>query len=437
MGRKIKLTHSHIQLKHLTLVILSSVFFCFHASAQIYYDAIISNKTLPIKSLLVTPTNDSLDYAVLPLLGGKTLTVEFDILENDSRYLRYEIIHCDRNWRKSNLFDSDYMQKSGELTIDDYENSFNTSVLYVHYRFSFPNDNLKIVLSGNYILQIFDTESNALLLQKRFVVTEQLVELQAEVKRPNIVQYADFYQQLSLQIVPHGFDLSSFDKDLFVCYRQNGRWDKTINNIQPNHISGDGTLVFNDNRNANMLGGAEFHEFNFKNFNYASYPVDYFTKENGKYAAILRLDKIQPAYIYNDNGDLNGKFCIALSQNFDNQTSADYAHILFTLPYFRTAQDTLNPYVFGSFNNWELNAENKMNYNEDKKQYEASILLKQGYYGYTYLFASNDFKTIDMTAIDGSFYQTENDYEIFVYFYDYKIGYDRCVGYKKINSRKQ
>ena len=89
------------------------------------------------------------------------------------------------------------------------------------------------------------------------------------------------------------------------------------------------------------------------------------------------------------------------------------------------------------FNNWELNAENKMNYNEDKKQYEASILLKQGYYGYTYLFASNDFKTIDMTAIDGSFYQTENDYEIFVYFYDYKIGYDRCVGYKKINSRKQ
>ena len=146
MGRKIKLTHSHIQLKHLTLVILSSVFFCFHASAQIYYDAIISNKTLPIKSLLVTPTNDSLDYAVLPLLGGKTLTVEFDILENDSRYLRYEIIHCDRNWRKSNLFDSDYMQKSGELTIDDYENSFNTSVLYVHYRFTFPNDNLKIIL---------------------------------------------------------------------------------------------------------------------------------------------------------------------------------------------------------------------------------------------------------------------------------------------------
>ena len=436
MGRKMRNTHSHIWLKHLALLALSSVFFCMHASAQIYYDVVTNDRSMPVKSLLVTPTDDSLDYAVLPLLGGKTLTVEFDILENDSRYLHYQILHCDRNWRKSTLFESDYMQKLGELTIDDYENSFNTSVSYIHYRFSFPNDNLKILRSGNYVLQIFDTESNALIIQKRFVVTEQLVELQAQVKRPNIVQYADLYQQISLQIVPHGFNLSSFDKDLFVCYRQNGRWDKTISGIQPNHISGDGVLVFDDNRNANMLGGAEFHEFNFKNFNYASYPVDKFIEDNNTYTAILQPDKIQPAYIYNDNGDLNGKFCIAISQNFDNQTSADYAHVLFTLPYFRTAEDTMNLYVCGSFNNWKLNAENQMHYNEDKKQYEASILLKQGYYGYTYMFASNDYKTIDMTSIDGSFYQTENDYEIFVYFYDYKLGYDRCIGYKKINTGK-
>ena len=88
----------------------------------------------------------------------------------------------------------------------------------------------------------------------------------------------------------------------------------------------------------------------------------------------------------------------------------------------------------GAFNDWALSKENKMTYNDEKKQFEADILLKQGYYGYTYIFASDDLKTIDYSSIDGSFYQTENDYEIFVYYFDYNLGYDRCIGYKLINS---
>ena len=104
------------------------------------------------------------------------------------------------------------------------------------------------------------------------------------------------------------------------------------------------------------------------------------------------------------------------------------------LPYHRNYYDTLDLYVFGGFNDWKMNDENKMTYNEEKQQYEATILLKQGYYNYKYVKASADFKTIDEIGIDGSFYQTENEYEIFVYFYDYAQGYDRCIGYKKIKN---
>ncbi len=392
-----------------------------------------------IKSLQITPSNDSLGYEILPLLGGKKLNVSFDILDDEIHWIGYRFIYCDRNWKEddNNMI---ALNITGNMVLDgnNVESSFNTSVSYQHYSFSFPNDEVEFMLSGNYVLQVYEEVGEQgreyILFQKRFVVTEQLIEIQANVKRPDVVQYIDDHQQIEMKIIPHGFDLSSFDKDLFVCYRQNGRWDKTIKGIQPNHISGDGTLVFNDNRNALFLGGAEFHQFDFKNFNYASYPVDYFEHEYGKYTAVLKPDKIQPSYIYKDNGDLNGKYCIAISQHFDKNTSADYAKVHFTLPYFKNYYDTLSPYVCGAFNDWALSKENKMTYNDEKKQFEADILLKQGYYGYTYIFASDDLKTIDYSSIDGSFYQTENDYEIFVYYFDYNLGYDRCIGYKLINS---
>ena len=300
-------------------------------------------------------------------------------------------------------------------------------------------------MSGNYVVQVYEQvyegedeyayESDIVLIQKRFVVTEQLVEIQAEVNRPNLVQYMDDSQQISMKIVPHGFDLSTFDKDLYVVYRQNGRWDKTISGIQPNHVSGDGSLVFNDNRNALFKGGNEFRNFHFKSLRIATTPVDYIEKNDGKYLVYLHPDRDWHA-AYTSTTDLNGNFLTSEDTHNNADYCADYADVKFTLPYHRNYYDTLDVYVFGGFNDWKMNDENKMTYNDEKQQYEASILLKQGYYNYKYVKASPDFKTIDETDIDGSFYQTENEYEIFVYFYDYALGYDRCIGYKRINSVK-
>jgi hypothetical protein len=42
----------------------------------------------------------------------------------------------------------------------------------------------------------------------------------------------------------------------------------------------------------------------------------------------------------------------------------------------------------------------------------------------------------DETAVEGSHFDTENDYHIFVYFRDIRTNCDRLVGYRKINSVK-
>ncbi len=437
--------------------------------SQIMYDQYVNPGYAQIKSVTLRPVvktrlssstirvgpekGDSLATPVMSLLGeNQGLMMDFDILEEEIRPLQWRIIHCDRNWRKSNLVESEYMTVVDcDFLIDgDFADfSYNTTVPYVHYDFYFPfhggssTPEFKFLMSGNYVVQVYEQvyegedeyayESDIVLIQKRFVVTEQLVEIQAEVNRPNLVQYMDDSQQISMKIVPHGFDLSTFDKDLFVVYRQNGRWDNTICGIQPNHVSGDGTLVFNDNRNALFKGGNEFHNFHFKNLRIATAPVDYIEKNDGKYFVYLHPDRDWHA-AYTSTTDLNGNFLTSEDTHNNADYCADYADVKFTLPYHRNYYDTLDLYVFGGFNDWKLNDENKMTYNEERQQYEASILLKQGYYNYKYVKASADFKTIDENDIDGSFYQTENEYEIFVYFYDYAQGYDRCVGYKKIKN---
>ena len=67
--------------------------------------------------------------------------------------------------------------------------------------------------------------------------------------------------------------------------------------------------------------------------------------------------------------------------------------------------------------------------------YETSLLLKQGYYNYTYLFVPEETKIPTQVDVDGSFFQTAQDYYVFVYLYDYDYGYDRLLGIRRISTK--
>ena len=61
------------------------------------------------------------------------------------------------------------------------------------------------------------------------------------------------------------------------------------------------------------------------------------------------------------------------------------------------------------------------------------MLLKQGYYNYSYVVVKNGAITFD--EYESSFFQTENDYQVFFYQYSIDLNCDLLVGYKGINSR--
>lgn len=414
------------------IAVIIGICISFISYSQVYTDNAFNTNA---KSILLYKTGNELNSAVISLLAKDTLQLEFDLLNASNIDIRYEVILCTKNWEKSQLFANEYIKSIGIHRIENTQNSVNTSIPYVHYQATFPNENLRFLVSGNYIVQVFNDNSNELLFQKRFMIIENLVKLDAEEKQPSIVEFMDTHQEIDVTITPFGFSIPNPENDLQITILQNGRWDNKVTLHKPSHISSD-VLLFDYERENLFAGGSEFHQFNFKNLAFASQYIEKIDWQNGLYYIKMQPNENQSFKPYANRGDLNGKFSPSCDVLQDVDFVGDYAQVEFTLPFYKQKYDTTDVYIVGGFNQWMLTDENKMKYNEDESKYEASILLKQGYYDYAIANVPKNKNLIDSKEIDGTYYQTENNYEIFVYFYDIVQGYDRIIGYKKINTKK-
>ena len=91
-------------------------------------------------------------------------------------------------------------------------------------------------------------------------------------------------------------------------------------------------------------------------------------------------------------------------------------------------------HVYGNFNNYVINESTKLIYNTKAYKYELPMLLKQGFYNYKYVIVNED-GTIDRdNPISGNYWQTENDYQVLVYYRRPGGRFDELVGVGSSNS---
>ena len=117
----------------------------------------------------------------------------------------------------------------------------------------------------------------------------------------------------------------------------------------------------------------------------------------------------------------------------NNEIEADYAWVYFTLdaPNYFGKSDI---YINGMFNNYALNDENRMDFNQKTGMYEKAIVIKQGFTNYQYVIADKKGKIDHANAVDGNFYQTENNYQVIVYYRGINERYDKVIGRGTANS---
>ncbi len=392
-----------------------------------YKDRIIDKKVLYFST---HPQNEPLLQPFINLNSQEKIQICFDY-KGEYKDFNYKIIHCNSDWSKSDLDEFEYIDGFIDNQITDYENSFNTNINYCHYKLNIPNQDVNLKKSGNYKLIIFDSynEKDTVLIAS-FSLIEPLVDIKGRVRTATRPEFINTSQEIDFDIDHTRLKLFNAATDLKVYIWQNGDYLRR-RKLKPAFIRSN--IISYDYNDINVFkGGNEFRNFNSQNLKYLTRYIKDVEYDNDEIIVNLFPDynRFYKPYIY--ERDINGNYVISAENKTDPNIEADYTKVFFTLAMANPLDKEI--YVFGKLSNWNIEERFKMKYNLQIRAYTLNKLLKQGYYNYKYVVFDTKTKEIDKTFLEGSHYETENDYFVAVFYRDISKNYDRLVGYKRFNS---
>jgi hypothetical protein len=356
---------------------------------------------------------------------GDSFQLQFDDLHGTEDNYYYQISHYDYDWKPSQLSKNEYLNGFDDQRIQEYSNSVNALQIYSHYKISFPNRLSQLKVSGNYIISILN-EDKIVVFSRKFILFENIVSVPLQIKRARDVRNVEYKHNLEFSIKSNIINFQSPLQNIKVLLMQNGRFDNAITNIKPMFtIAND--LIYKYDTETQFWAGNEYLFFENKNILGANNSVSRVTSNSGLYNSYLYTNNARANNPYTFWPDINGNFLVNCINRENPEIEADYAWVYFSLaaPAYYGNKDI---YITGMFNNYELTPENKMDYNQKKGLYEKPIMIKQGFTNYKYVIADKSGKIDENEAIDGNFFQTENNYFAIVYYRENNQRYDRVIG---------
>jgi len=383
--------------------------------------------------LLYPRLNDMRDplRPAVAAIQNQNLLLEFDDLQGQRSNYYVKIIHCNYDWTKSSLMDLDFLLDYNEFPINEYDASSSTSVPYIHYYFQVP----PVKLPGNYLLVVYrESDEEDLLLTKRFMVFDNQVNLITDSQSQGLGNLSTSNQQLNFKINYSRLDVINPMESIQATIRQNQRWDNVRMKVVPSFIREDKRELeyrFFDQDNQ-FKAGNEFRFVDFRSLNYPGRNTGKLDRSKRPFHLSVLTDKSREHEVYSQYADFNGNYIIENLDNRDGATSGDYVFVTFTLASTHTV--TGNVHLIGALNNWDHSGESKMNFVSNKSIYEKTLFLKQGWYDYQYWVEGSRENGF---ALEGSHFQTENLYEVFIYYRPFRPNADLLVGYFQlpVNAR--
>lgn len=418
-------------MKYRLIICLLSFLYLSTAKAQEeYQNKIFKNY---IKTVECYNTSKEQSIPVINLKSAETLTFGFDDLRGGQKNYTYVVEHCTWDWKSSKINVLDYLEGVQQDIIFNYRYSFNTLVKFTHYQMIFPNDQMRVKIGGNYILKIYeDNDPNKVVITQRFYVLNNTINIGAEVVPATDVTDRNSKQKINFSLF-HQTPINNPFLEVKAVVMQNMIPQTAIVNTKPSFVK-PGTLVYNDINTNHFFGGNEFRKFDTRSFRYkAEHVADIYRDSTQN--VILSIDLPNESSRYSNQFDENGNFFIRNTDGRDNVTDSDYAYMLFTLAASPPTPKG-NVYVFGRFNNYALTEDNKLTFESSRRRYYGNIKLKQGLYDFKYVWVDENGKFND-TVFEGSFFETENSYQVFAYYRRPGARYDDLVGFTNINSVKR
>lgn len=364
---------------------------------------------------LVEDPNRELLAAAAPLNGGYSLLLQFDHLFAEYETYFVKFIHCNANWSPSRLFPLDYLEDFNEFRVEEYEFSFNTRVPYVHYQSILP----RFKISGNYLLVVYRESEENVVLTKRFMIYDNQVVLSDNLGNSGVTNVSRMNQEIQFRLDYRGQNLDNPYRYVKATIRQNQRWDNAIYSLPPSFVNeASRDMEFRHFAGENQFSaGNQFRFFDLQDLRYFGRNVETVDLESEIPIATLEQDAPRGTESYAENDDQNGKYHI--SHPFES----DYAYVQFFL---NTNQINDEVYLTGDFSQWTIDDSYKLEYVEELSGYYGVFMMKQGIYDYQYLTGGVSTKE---NYFEGDHFQTENEYEILIYYYSFQLDVDLLIGY--------
>lgn len=365
-----------------------------------------------------------LNPAAIPLIQRVPLVLKFDELFTDEAdYYRAKVIHCNLNWTPSTLSEMQYLFEFNEFNIDEFEFSVATKVPYTHFTFPLP----RVKLPGNYLLVVYrESDEQDIIITKRFIVYDQRVKIMGDLGLSTGVVQRRLNQQINFMINYTNFPIPNPYIDIHIVLRQNHRWDNAIFGLKPTMIKEDiSQLEYRHfNFENNFKAGNEFRFFDIRSIHYGGRNVEKTTISDTQIDAYLYFDKSRGTEPYSFINDLNGGYVIENSEGNNDFIESDYINVHFFLDLKEHINEDI--YVAGKLTNWRFDDFNKMNYVNAGSIYTCNLLLKQGLYDFIYYIPEH---SDNPTILEGNHFETNNEYEIIVYYKDPTLNTEVIVGY--------
>ncbi|RDC62590.1 type IX secretion system plug protein [Adhaeribacter pallidiroseus] len=405
----------------------------YYSSTALRYEDFIYDPNIKSVQFYVQTGNaeEVFNAPVIPVAQTEPVVLEFDQLNASQQRFTLKFVYCNLDWTEARLTQIQFIDEFNEFYITDGLTSFNTKVPYIHYRHQLP----RVKLPGNYLVVVTDRSGNPV-LTRRLLVYDNKVTVAGRPVIPVGANDRVTNQQIDFNVLYPEYPVVNPSQEIKVVLRQNSRWDNAKINLRPSFVHDtQKRLEYTFFNGASSFPGLkEYRGFDDRNLRGRGFNVEAVSLEANPVAVRLYPEKNRSRDVYSQDVDINGKV-VYENRRFGstNTGDPDYVETQFTLAAPEKAPGEV--FVFGQLSDWKLAPECKLTYVPEAQQYTGKMLLKQGYYNYSFaLQAANQPQKVNEVYFEGSHFQTRNTYDILVYYRPPGTRTDLLVGYQWLET---
>ena len=377
------------------------------------------------RTLIVEKEGDFMSPPVVRLNSGEQVIISFDEIGDDWSRLQYRLVHCNADWQPSRLIESEYLEGFNFADIEDYAFSGNTFTNYVNYRFAVPSEDMRVKASGNYLVEVYPQDDpDDVILRARFQVSEDTAFVDASVTPRTDKGYNSEWQQVDMAVNIADKNINPY-QDIIISVMQNRRPDTEVFVAHPLRTDG-GKIIYEHNMDLVFPASNEYRRFETVREDYPGMGIEKVDFVDRNYQAWLKTDEERNDRAYNYDQTQKGRFKIDSYNATDPNLGADYIDVHFTLDFPQLMNGEI--YVNGDFTSNRYDEEYRMKYDPETRLYTLALPLKQGSFNYQYVAVKEGDTKGSTELIEGNKYETQNEYDISVYYRSPIARGDRLIG---------